>query len=63
MCSVVKLRSGGYAWVWCAIGSAVKSAGDGKTLAKSPPPEQPPKTAGYKPFADLPCGKMPASYE
>jgi hypothetical protein len=58
MCSVVKLKSGKFAWVCCAIGRAIKSASGGEISVKSKPPEQPTKSSGYKPFADFFGGKV-----
>ena len=52
MCKVVKLNSGEYAWVCCAIGSAVKRAGR-MISVKSVTPEKQVNPAGYKPFADF----------
>lgn len=52
----VRLRTGEYAWVCCAIGSAIKSGG-AKIPVKSQPPEQPAKSAGHKPFTDFFGGK------
>ena len=53
MCSAVKLRSGEYAWLCCAIGNAVKSASGREISAKRKPPDETAKSAGYKPFADF----------
>ena len=49
MCSVVKLMSGEYAWLCCAL----KSVARGKISEKSSPIEQTVKHAGYKPFDDF----------
>jgi hypothetical protein len=48
MCSVVKLKSGEYAWLCCAL----KRVERGKISEKALPPEQSAKSAGYRPFAD-----------
>jgi hypothetical protein len=53
MCSVVKLKSGEYAWLCCVLGSAVKSASGAEISAKSKQLEKPAKSSGYKPFADF----------
>ena len=58
MCSVTKLKNGEYAWVCCAIGSVIKRASGEEILLKGPPPEQPAKSMGYKPFADFFGGKV-----
>jgi hypothetical protein len=57
MCSVVKLGSGEYAWICCAIGRAVKNGAGGKIPVKRPPHDQPAKSMGYKPFAEFFGGK------
>ena len=57
MCSVVTLKSGGYAWVCCVIGSAIKRAAGREISVTSTPPEQPAKSMGYKPFAEFFGGK------
>jgi hypothetical protein len=57
MCQITRLRSGEYLWVCCAIDSAIKRASGGAIPVKSPFPEQPMKSAGYKPFADFFGGK------
>jgi hypothetical protein len=48
----VRLKNGEYAWVCCAIGSAVNRAGR-LALVKRVPAEERVNPAGYKPFADL----------
>ena len=48
----VRLKTGEYAWVCCAIGSAVKRAGR-MISVKSVTPEKQVNPAGYKPFADF----------
>jgi hypothetical protein len=53
MAQIVKLKSGEYAWICCAIQSAIKSGGGGKVPVKRPPPELPAKAVGYKPFAEF----------
>jgi hypothetical protein len=50
---VRKLKNGEYAWICCAMSSAIKSTAGGEVAAKSPPTEQPAKSTGYKPFADF----------
>jgi hypothetical protein len=57
MCSVTKLKNGEYAWICCAMQAALKRSGGGQIPVKRPPPEQPAKFAGYKPFADFFGGK------
>ena len=57
MCSVTKLKNGEYAWICCAVKSAVKRGSGGEILVKSKPSEAPAKSAGYKPFADFFGGK------
>jgi len=57
MCSVTKLKNGEYAWICCAVKSAVTRASGGEVLVKSKPSESPAKSAGYKPFADFFGGK------
>ena len=49
MCSVAKLKSDEYAWLCCAL----KRVERGKIFEEALPPEQPAKSAGYKPFADF----------
>ena len=48
-----KLKNGEYAWICCAMSSAVTRAAGGEIPVKSPPPEQPAKSTEYKPFADF----------
>jgi len=58
MCKVVKLKSGEYAWICCALRSASKR-GVGEVIpVKRSPPEQTAKYTGYKPFADFFGGKQ-----
>jgi hypothetical protein len=54
---ITKLKNGEYAWICCAMSSAIKSATGGEAPRKSPPPEPPAKSVGYKPFADFFGGK------
>ena len=56
MCSVTKLKNGEYAWVCCAVKSAVKRASGGEMLVKGKPSEVPAKSAGYTPFGDFFAG-------
>ncbi len=55
---LIRLKNGEYAWLCCAIQSAIKRAPGGDIPVKSPAPEQPTKSMGYKPFADFFGGKI-----
>jgi hypothetical protein len=50
---MVKLKSGEYAWIRCAVSSVIKNAAGDDTPVKSPLAEQPAKSTGYKPFAEF----------
>lgn len=58
MAPVIKLKSGEYAWICCAIQGAIKRSPGGEIPVKSPAPEQPATSTGYKPFADFFGGKV-----
>jgi hypothetical protein len=58
MCSVTKLKNGEYAWICCAMKSAITRASGGEISVKIKPSEAPAKPAGYKPFADFFGGKL-----
>lgn len=57
MSPAVRLKSGRSAWVCCAVGSAVKLVG-GEVTVKRMSPEQPAKSAEYRPFAEFFGGKV-----
>src|ERR1035441_7615101 len=58
MSPVIRLKSGEYAWICCAIQGAIKRAPGGVIPVKGPSPEPPAKSMGYKPFADFFGGKV-----
>ena len=58
MAPVIRLKSGEYAWICCAIQGAIKSTPGGEISVKGPSPEQSAKSASYKPFADFFGGKV-----
>lgn len=53
MSPMIRLKNDEYAWVCCAIGRAIKSASGGEIPVKSPAPQQPATSFGYKPFAEF----------
>ena len=53
MAAVTKLKSGEYAWICCAIKSAVMKSPSRKFAVKSGSREQAATPEGYKPFADF----------
>jgi hypothetical protein len=58
MSAVIRLKSGEYAWVCCAIGSAIRRTPGAEIPVKHPSPVQPARSAEYRPFADFFRGKV-----
>ncbi len=57
MCSVTKLKNGEYAWICCAVKSAImRTHGDEIPVKRTA--EAPAKSTGYKPFADFFGGRV-----